>query len=153
MRIQYCFNWHIVKVRPIIIHLHHIGLITISSLRSHEGCSSWPNFLCLFHRFPDKDKQKELHQIWLRNCRRDRLPGKGSVLCSVHFSKECFDRTGQTVRLREGAVPTLFELPEHLQVMLVSGLFVIPIFFFFKLMSTEEPLINWQSLTYNIIQI
>ncbi|RXM91655.1 THAP domain-containing protein 2 [Acipenser ruthenus] len=36
-------------------------------------------------------------------------PTKHSVLCSKHFKAEMFDRTGQTVRLRDHAVPTEFD--------------------------------------------
>ncbi|XP_042188473.1 THAP domain-containing protein 2-like isoform X2 [Callorhinchus milii] len=32
-----------------------------------------------------------------------------------HFESTCFDRTGQTRRLREDAVPTIFDFPPHLQ--------------------------------------
>ena len=35
------------------------------------------------------------------------------------------DRAGQIVRLREGAVPTLFELPKHLQVKILLKLIII----------------------------
>jgi len=42
------------------------------------------------------------------------VPSTKSVVCSDHFEDKWFDRTGQTVRLREGAIPTLFNLPAHL---------------------------------------
>ncbi|KAJ8254807.1 hypothetical protein GJAV_G00197550 [Gymnothorax javanicus] len=65
-----------------------------------------------FHRFP-KDPVRRLqwcsalrsqsidHQLW--------VPTKNSVLCSLHFTPDMFDRTGQTVRLRESAIPTIFD--------------------------------------------
>ncbi|XP_035264916.1 uncharacterized protein LOC118222998 isoform X2 [Anguilla anguilla] len=65
-----------------------------------------------FHRFP-KDPVRRLqwcsalrrqssdHQLW--------VPTKNSVLCSLHFTSDMFDRTGQTVRLRDCAIPTVFD--------------------------------------------
>jgi len=38
-----------------------------------------------------------------------------SVLCSEHFESDHFDRTGQTVRIRDGAKPSVFSFPPHLQ--------------------------------------
>lgn len=38
-----------------------------------------------------------------------------SALCSQHFKPEEFDKTGQTVRIRDGAVPSVFSFPAHLQ--------------------------------------
>ncbi|XP_053491216.1 inactive serine/threonine-protein kinase VRK3 [Ictalurus furcatus] len=69
-----------------------------------------------FHTFPNKDKEPNRYDLWARTCRRsDRQPSKWSLLCSDHFTSEAFDHTGQTVRLREGAVPTVFDVPAHLQ--------------------------------------
>lgn len=57
-----------------------------------------------FHRFPPNggDRQK-----WIMiTCRENWVPGRRSVLCSDHFEEQWFDRTGQTTRLRMGAIPT-----------------------------------------------
>uniref|UniRef100_A0A8C1QZH4 THAP-type domain-containing protein n=1 Tax=Cyprinus carpio TaxID=7962 RepID=A0A8C1QZH4_CYPCA len=40
---------------------------------------------------------------------------ESSVLCSEHFKPEDFDRTGQIVRIRDGAKPSIFSFPPHLQ--------------------------------------
>ncbi|KAK6167116.1 hypothetical protein SNE40_021216 [Patella caerulea] len=69
-----------------------------------------------FHRFPNKQKELHKYLIWERNCRRrDKKPSIRSLLCSDHFNNDCMDRTGQTVRLKSDAVPTNFNVPEHLQ--------------------------------------
>ncbi len=67
-------------------------------------------FVC---RFPKDD---ELRKKWEHNVRRENWNATAfSFLCSDHFETRAFDRTGQTVRLREGAEPTLFKFPTHLQ--------------------------------------
>ncbi|XP_050034587.1 uncharacterized protein [Dermacentor andersoni] len=59
-----------------------------------------------FHMFP---KGAALREAWARAIRRDDWAPKDSDrLCSVHFKADCFDRTGQTVRLRAGSIPTSF---------------------------------------------
>lgn len=40
---------------------------------------------------------------------------QSSKLCSENFKPDDFDRTGQIVRLRDGATPSVFNLPCHLQ--------------------------------------
>ncbi|XP_061600845.1 THAP domain-containing protein 2-like isoform X2 [Cololabis saira] len=67
-----------------------------------------------FHRFP---KDAGLRKAWIRAIRRiNFVPSRSTSLCSSHFEVSDFDRTGQTVRLREGAVPSIFpEFPDHLK--------------------------------------
>uniref|UniRef100_A0A3P9CEB3 THAP domain-containing protein 6 n=1 Tax=Maylandia zebra TaxID=106582 RepID=A0A3P9CEB3_9CICH len=65
-----------------------------------------------FHRFP-KDKVKR--QLWkMALKRRDFEPNDRSVVCSCHFKAEDFDRTGQTTRIREGVIPSVFLFTRHL---------------------------------------
>ncbi|KAE8281230.1 THAP domain-containing protein 6 [Larimichthys crocea] len=66
-----------------------------------------------FHRFP---KDGEGRRRWEVAIRRDGFAASArTLLCSEHFRSEDFDRTGQIVRLRDGVVPTIFNLPAHLQ--------------------------------------
>ncbi|XP_048116543.1 LOW QUALITY PROTEIN: THAP domain-containing protein 2-like [Alosa alosa] len=65
-----------------------------------------------FHRFP-KDKQRR--QSWAIALRREGFePKDRTVLCSCHFRPEDFDKSGQTVRLRQGAIPSIFKFPDRL---------------------------------------
>uniref|UniRef100_A0A8C9TIZ0 THAP-type domain-containing protein n=1 Tax=Scleropages formosus TaxID=113540 RepID=A0A8C9TIZ0_SCLFO len=60
-------------------------------------------------RFPKEPARRLRWCAALRRQSRDRqlwAPTKNSVLCSRHFAPDMFDRTGQTVRLRDDAVPT-----------------------------------------------
>ncbi|KAK0144600.1 DNA transposase THAP9 [Merluccius polli] len=66
-----------------------------------------------FHRFP---KNGERRRKWEVALRRDGFAASDtSLLCSEHFRSEDFDRTGQTVRVKDGVVPTIFNFPAHLQ--------------------------------------
>ncbi|XP_077491545.1 THAP domain-containing protein 2-like [Amblyomma americanum] len=75
-----------------------------------------PSHVIMFpcNRFP---KDPGLHGAWERAVRRDGwAPKDGDRLCSTHFERQCFDRTGQTTRLRPGSVPSIFPaFPPHLQ--------------------------------------
>ncbi|XP_048865577.1 THAP domain-containing protein 2-like [Brienomyrus brachyistius] len=65
-----------------------------------------------FHRFPN-DKLRR--QAWTAALRRKGFePQSRTVICSCHFKPEDFDRTGQTTRLKEGAIPSVFKFPDHL---------------------------------------
>jgi len=74
--------------------------------------------MCLF-RFP-KDPAKCCS--WVQATRRIEPDGKvwqpraSSTLCSRHFTEESFDKTGATVRLRDDAVPSIFDFTVNLRV-------------------------------------
>ncbi|KAM4015945.1 THAP domain-containing protein 7 isoform 2-T3 [Anomaloglossus baeobatrachus] len=76
-----------------------------------------------FHRFPKKESRRTL---WVNAVSHshtavgsDWTPSVHSSLCSQHFHDTQFDRTGQTVRLRDSAVPVIFssldlsKMPRH----------------------------------------
>ncbi|XP_028278921.1 THAP domain-containing protein 6-like [Parambassis ranga] len=68
-----------------------------------------------FHTFP---KDEVLRRKWCVAMHRVEgwKPAQWDVVCSIHFEDADFDRTGQTVRLRKGVIPTVFpNLPQHLQ--------------------------------------
>lgn len=71
-----------------------------------------------FHKFPAKDE--ECLKKWVAFVSKAR--GKGlwkptvnSKLCSIHFEPNCFRHFNGRVYLNTGAVPTVVEIPEHLQ--------------------------------------
>ncbi|KAG5857476.1 hypothetical protein ANANG_G00019860 [Anguilla anguilla] len=76
---------------------------------ARTGCNK-DNSKLTFHRFPLK--QPERLKIWIRVTQKDHwIPTPNSVLCSRHFKEDCFDRTGQTTRIRADAVPTIVLFP------------------------------------------
>ncbi|KAG9268129.1 uncharacterized protein LOC103035568 [Astyanax mexicanus] len=59
-----------------------------------------------FHRFPFHEPER-LNQ-WIRNLHRvNWQPRPRSVVCSTHFTEDCFDHSGGSVQLKPHAVPTL----------------------------------------------
>ena len=69
-------------------------------------------FNYFLYRFP---KDLDRRNVWVNNLKRENYkPTDRSLLCSDHFDDSCFDRTGQTTRLRKDAVPTVFNFPDHL---------------------------------------
>ncbi|XP_041458529.1 uncharacterized protein LOC121410463 isoform X3 [Lytechinus variegatus] len=61
--------------------------------------------------------------VWMVNMKQaSSNSSKSSVLCSDHFEDACFDRTGQTIRLRQDAVPTTINLPPRHQKMETSSM-------------------------------
>ncbi|XP_056145806.1 uncharacterized protein LOC130121000 [Lampris incognitus] len=82
------------------------------------GCSNRRNVKnrqrgITFHKFP---KNPGLRKAWAIAVRRkDFEPTNATVLCSCHFKAEDFDRTGQTVRVKECVIPSVFtSFPDHL---------------------------------------
>ncbi|XP_064818198.1 uncharacterized protein LOC135535687, partial [Oncorhynchus masou masou] len=64
--------------------------------------------------FPKRDPKRI--KEWVGQMKwKDWQPTPHSLLCSEHFEERCMDRTGQTVRLRDDAIPTIFAFPSHLQ--------------------------------------
>ena len=62
---------------------------------------------------------------------KDFVPNKKSVLCSEHFEKDCFRKTGRnacTLTLKSNAVPTIFKLP------LIDSKIVCAFYIFFILL-------------------
>ncbi|XP_074549901.1 THAP domain-containing protein 6-like [Halichoeres trimaculatus] len=66
-----------------------------------------------FHKFPSDTGLRRRWEIALR--RKGFAASESSKLCSDHFKPDDFDRTGQIVRLRDGATPSVFNFPPHLQ--------------------------------------
>uniref|UniRef100_A0A3B3D9H9 THAP-type domain-containing protein n=1 Tax=Oryzias melastigma TaxID=30732 RepID=A0A3B3D9H9_ORYME len=65
------------------------------------------------HKFPS---DLELQRRWEAAVgRKGFVASKFSRLCSEHFRPEDLDKTGQTVRLREGVIPSVFNFPSHLK--------------------------------------
>ncbi|KAK9954099.1 hypothetical protein ABG768_016198 [Culter alburnus] len=65
-----------------------------------------------FHRFPFS-KPSVLKQ-WLDNIGRDDFqPRKHMVICSLHFTPDCFSGLGNRKNLLWNAVPTLFAVPHQ----------------------------------------
>lgn len=66
-----------------------------------------------FHKFPKENVLRKQWEIALK--RKGFSASESSVLCSEHFRPQDLDRTGQTVRVRDGAKPSVFSFPAHMQ--------------------------------------
>ncbi|KAL0966330.1 hypothetical protein UPYG_G00293970 [Umbra pygmaea] len=65
-----------------------------------------------FHSFPS-DKQRR--QSWTIALRREGFEPKTAPYCAaVIFGLKILTKSGQTVRLRQGATPSIFKFPDHL---------------------------------------
>uniref|UniRef100_A0A8C5PNA0 THAP-type domain-containing protein n=1 Tax=Leptobrachium leishanense TaxID=445787 RepID=A0A8C5PNA0_9ANUR len=72
-----------------------------------------------FHRFPRSNpilldkwriamkRATSTGELW--------MPSRYQRLCSLHFQQNCFDTTGQTKRLRDDVIPSIFNFPKDLQ--------------------------------------
>ena len=82
------------------------------------GCSNTPTSTVNLFKFP---KDPVLRAKWVRQVRRTRVQWEAtehSILCSEHFTEDCFKVNAALVqsfgmskwrRLKEGAIPTIFE--------------------------------------------
>ncbi|XP_062046347.1 THAP domain-containing protein 3 isoform X4 [Lepus europaeus] len=67
-----------------------------------------------FHRFPFS--RPELLKEWVLNIGRANFkPKKHTVICSEHFSPECFSAFGNRKNLKHNAVPTVFAFQDPTQ--------------------------------------
>ena len=69
--------------------------------------------LNLTFSFPTNHTRRREWCIKLR--RQDFTVKARTLLCSDHFLEKFFDRTGQTVRLKDDAVPTVFNFLGYLK--------------------------------------
>ncbi|XP_034055682.1 THAP domain-containing protein 1-like [Gymnodraco acuticeps] len=75
----------------------------------YKSCYTGSVGLCFQNR-------EERRRQWEVALRRDGFVScDRTLLCSEYFRSEDFDRTGKTVRLKDGVVPTIFNFPAHLQ--------------------------------------
>ena len=73
-----------------------------------------------FHRFPDQNKKKALHDQWVKSVRRmNWTPTSFSFICSAHFKISDYKNPPggeRKPRLKPGVLPSQFEgFPSHLQ--------------------------------------
>ena len=113
---------YFIEISPNLIWMHY-GSHVLTSFLEQEGYLLKTNLIKFCYKLPE---DPERCRKWTTNLRRDNFtPSKCTVICFEHFHSSCYDRTGQTVRLRPNAEPTLFQFPEHLiMVMLLRKYFL-----------------------------
>ncbi|KAL1268645.1 hypothetical protein QQF64_034008 [Cirrhinus molitorella] len=82
------------------------------------GCYNWCSIDTrsrgiTIHKFPSDTGLRRQWEVALRW--EGFVATESSKLCSEHFKPDDFDMTGQIVRLRDGATPSVFNFPSHLQ--------------------------------------
>uniref|UniRef100_A0A8C4Q649 THAP-type domain-containing protein n=1 Tax=Eptatretus burgeri TaxID=7764 RepID=A0A8C4Q649_EPTBU len=73
---------------------------------------------------PSFPKDEKLCRQWCQAQRREHftpMPGV-TLLCSEYFLNSDFDSTGQTKRLKQGVMPSVFKFPLHLQKVSIHNL-------------------------------
>ncbi|XP_053319240.1 DNA transposase THAP9 isoform X2 [Spea bombifrons] len=79
-----------------------------------------------FHRFPRSNPA--LLDKWRVAMKRATItgelwmPSRYQRLCSLHFKQSCFDTTGQTKRLRDDVIPSIFNFTEDMQTQVSESL-------------------------------
>ncbi|KAK5650754.1 hypothetical protein RI129_001783 [Pyrocoelia pectoralis] len=73
-----------------------------------------PNAVYRFHTFPMK--RPEILKLWVQAVRlKDFKPSKNTVLCSEHFTDDCYlESSLHQNLLKKDAVPSIFKFPEDL---------------------------------------
>ncbi|XP_018402656.1 PREDICTED: THAP domain-containing protein 1-like [Cyphomyrmex costatus] len=76
-----------------------------NTIRTHESRVT-------FHKFPLKDQR--LLKQWINNFpTKNWTPTNSAILCSNHFTEDCFERSAFKVRLKPNSIPTRFDNPPH----------------------------------------
>lgn len=71
------------------------------------------NLYAIFFSFP---KYPDLQKKWVIATKRKGFsPSRSSKLCSQHFEEKYFEVGGLRRRLKNGAIPSIFDFPLHLQ--------------------------------------
>lgn len=71
------------------------------------------NLYAIFFSFP---KDPDLQNKWVIATKRKGFsPSRSSKLCSQHFEEKDFEVGGLRRRLKNGAIPSIFDFPLHLQ--------------------------------------
>ncbi len=103
---------------PYFVHLTvAITLLTCNVITAGTGtlshCLLLFFFIFTFWRFPSHTGLRRQWEVAIR--REGFVVTESSKLCSEHFKPNDFDRTSQIVRLRDGAITSVFNFPCHLQ--------------------------------------
>ncbi len=93
-----------------LIDSNFCALYRYKHMQNSVVCFRWT---CFVLRFPKDKVKRRAWKLALR--RRDFEPSDHTSICSCHFKSEDFDTTGQTTRLKEGAIPSVFIFSDRLR--------------------------------------